>query len=166
MLGFKKYLFVFGVTTGLFLTSCKKDEKEYVYQVTDVEVAQAGAEKPNVKTSTEYISIAYSDAFGSTIATSKLDALKTIYITFGDVGVTEDLIIRNFLADDDAEIPTRVEMEDDVDLFVTNAYKKIYNRVPSEYELWFMKDCIQKDSNISPSVVYYSLMTSNEYRQY
>lgn len=166
MLESKKYLFAIGLCSGLLFTSCKKEEKEYVYQVTDVVVAQAGAEKPNVKTSTEYISIAYSDAFGANIPTSKLDALKTIYITFGDVGVTEDLIIRNFLADGAADVPSQSEMEADVDQFVIDAYKRIYNRVPSEYELWFVKDCIQKDSNISPFVVYYSLMTSNEYRQY
>jgi hypothetical protein len=32
--------------------------------------------------------------------------------------------------------------------------------------LWFLKDCIEKDSNVSPEVIYYALMTSNEYRQF
>lgn len=149
-----------------FLFSCKKESKGYIYQVDDIEVNQAGAEKPNVKTSTEYISIAYSDAFGSTIPTSKLEELKQIYISFGDVGVIEDLIIRNFLGDNAADIPTQQEMEANPEQFVKDAYKKVFNREPNEYELWFVKDCIEKGEGVSPLVMYYSLMTSNEYRQF
>ena len=166
MLGFKKIGFFLGAGLLLTFSSCKKEQKEYVYKVNTVEVDQAGAEKPNVKTSTEYISIAYSDAFGSNIPTSKLEELKKIYISFGDVGVTEDLIIRNFLGDGAAQLPTEQEMNDSPEQFVIDAYKKVFNREPNEYEIWFVKDCIEKDASITPLVVYYSLMTSNEYRQF
>ncbi len=150
----------------LSLSSCKKKEKEYVYKVDKVNVSQAGADKPNVKTSTEYISIAYSDIFDANIPTNRLDDLKQIYIAFGDVGVTEDLIIRNFIADPAANIPSIVEMNANPSQFVINAYKKVFNREPSEYELWFMTDCISKDASVTPEVIYYALMTSNEYRQF
>lgn len=150
----------------IVLFACSKDEKEYVYQIDEVEIFQAGAEKPNVKTSTEYISIAYADVFGSNVPTNLLEDLKKIYESFGDKGVAEDLIIKNFLNDNSVQIPTNQEMEENISLFVTNAYKKVFNRAPNEAELWFLKDCIEKDSNISPKVVYYALMTSNEYRQF
>ncbi len=150
----------------IVLFACSKDEKEYVYQIDEVEISQAGAEKPNVKTSTEYISIAYADVFGSNVPTNLLEDLKKIYESFGDKGVAEDLIIKNFLNDNSVQIPTNQEMEENISLFVTNAYKKVFNRAPNEAELWFLKDCIEKDSNISPEVVYYALMTSNEYRQF
>lgn len=150
----------------IVLLACSKDEKEYVYQIDEVEISQAGAEKPNVKTSTEYISIAYADVFGSNVPTNLLEDLKKIYESFGDKGVAEDLIIKNFLNDNSVQIPTNQEMEENISLFVTNAYKKVFNRAPNEAELWFLKDCIEKDSNISPEVVYYALMTSNEYRQF
>ena len=48
-----KIIFLLLITIALF--ACSKDEKEYVYQIDEVEISQAGAEKPNVKTSTEYI---------------------------------------------------------------------------------------------------------------
>ena len=166
MLGFKHCHYILRLTILVGLTSCKKDGKEYVYRVNDIQVNQAGAEKPNVKTSTEYISIAYSDAFGANIPTSKLEELKKIYISFGDVAVTEDLIIRNFLGDGAADLPTEESMNNNPEQFVINAYKKIFNREPNEYEIWFVKDCIEKNSSITPLVVYYSLMTSNEYRQF
>lgn len=150
----------------IVLFACSKDEKEYVYQIDEVEISQAGAEKPNVKTSTEYISIAYADVFGSNVPTNLLEDLKKIYESFGDKGVAEDLIIKNFLNDNSVQIPTNQEMEENISLFVTNAYKKVFNRAPNEAELWFLKDCIEKDSNVSPEVVYYALMTSNEYRQF
>lgn len=95
-----------------------------------------------------------------------MEDLKKIYESFGDKGVAEDLIIKNFLNDNSVQIPTNQEMEENISLFVTNAYKKVFNRAPNEAELWFLKDCIEKDSNISPEVVYYALMTSNEYRQF
>lgn len=148
------------------LSACKKDNKKYIYKIQDVEIMEPGALKPNVKTSTEYISIAYSDVFGSTISTDLLKNLKKNYISFGDVGVTEDLIIRNFLNNSAAQIPSKTEMNNDIKQFVVNAYKKVYNRTPNEYEQWFLTNLIQNNSDVTPDVVYYSLMTSNEYRQY
>lgn len=148
------------------LSACTKDNKKYIYKIQDVEIMEPGALKPNVKTSTEYISIAYSDVFGSTISTDLLKNLKKNYISFGDVGVTEDLIIRNFLNNSAAQIPSKIDMNNDIKQFVINAYKKVYNRTPNEYEQWFLTNLIQNNSDITPDVVYYSLMTSNEYRQY
>lgn len=166
MLGYKSNIAIvlLGLTSVLF--SCSKDEPQYVYEVQEVSVDQAGAEKPNVKTSTEYISIAYSDAFGSNISNNLLNDLKKIYIAFGDVGVTEDLIIRNFLNGSGVELPTTEEMNSDINEFVVNAYKKVYNRFPNEYEQWFLENLITEEDNVTPEVVYYALMTSNEYRQY
>lgn len=166
MLVYKKNKSISLLLIIIVLLACSKDEKEYVYQIDEVEISQAGAEKPNVKTSTEYISIAYADVFGSNVPTNLLEDLKKIYESFGDKGVAEDLIIKNFLNDNSVQIPTNQEMEENISLFVTNAYEKVFNRAPNEAELWFLKDCIEKDSNVSPEVVYYALMTSNEYRQF
>ncbi len=150
----------------LLVASCTKDDVKHIYKVEDVEITEPGAKKPNVKTSTEYISIAYSDVYGSTISTDLLNDLKKNYLAFGDVGVTEDLIIRNFLNNPAAQIPSVSDMNNDIKQFVIDAYKKVYNRTPNEYEQWFLTNLIQNNSDVTPEVVYYSLMTSNEYRQY
>ena len=155
------YLLIF-----LVFISCKKDEKKYVYQVQEVYVEQPGADKPNVKLSTQYISIAYSDIFGKTIPSGTLDDLITTYISFGDVAVIEDLIIRNFLNSDEAVIPSDSEMRADVNSFIKKCFNQFYGREPNEQELWYFAKKITDNTSLTPDVIYYSFLTSNEYRQF
>jgi hypothetical protein len=153
--------------TAFFITSCKKEaNKSYIYGVNNVAVSQDGVAKPNVKTTLEFISIAYSDLFGNTIDQSKLTDLGTAYNSFGDKKLIEDIIIRNFLNSTGVSIPTIIAMNANVNLFVVNTYKKFYNREPNEFELWQMTNLIQNDVNTTPELIYYAFMTSNEYRYY
>jgi len=152
------------VLIALFV-GCKK-EKEYVYDVNNVTIEQPGAEKPNTKQVIEFVSIAYSDIFAKTISQDEMQDLALAYASFGDSKLIEDLIIRNFLNQTPNDIPTQAEMDADVSSFVTDTYKKLLNRKPSEFELWYLKDVIEDDATITPELVYYSILTSNEYRQY
>lgn len=147
--------------------SCKKDPpKTYIYGVNNTSVSQDGVAKPNIKSTVEFISIAYSDLFGNTIDQSTLNDLGTAYNAFGDKKLIEELIIRNFLNSQNVSIPTVTQMNADVKLFVVNTYKKFYNREPNEFELWQFTNLISTDTAITPEMVYYSFMTSNEYRYY
>ena len=150
----------------LILFSCKK-EKSVTYQLNDVTIEQNSANKDHLKSTTEFISIAYSDIFGTVISTNKLADLTTIYKAFGDKKLIEQMVIKNFLNEPTIQIPQidRSSMST-INNFVTDAYKKLYNRNPDEYELWFVADIITKDNNLTAELVYYSLMTSNEYRYY
>ena len=149
----------------LMLSACKK-EKSYVYDVNDVSVKQDGALKPNVKTTTEFISIAYADLFGTTIPKTELVKLSTAYTAFGDKKLLEEIIIKNYLNNTGAKIPTSLQMKADVNLFVKNTYKKFFNREPNEFELWTLTNTINSDATITPELIYYAAMTSNEYRYY
>jgi len=150
----------------LILFSCKK-EKNVIYKLNNVTIEQNSANKDHLKSTTEFISIAYSDIFGTVISTNKLADLTTIYKAFGDKKLIEQMVIKNFLNEPTNLIPvidtTSVTTIKD---FVTDAYKKLYNRNPDEYELWFVADMITKDNDLTAELVYYSLMTSNEYRYY
>jgi hypothetical protein len=159
-----KYLTI----TLVFLISfsCKKTENKTVYQVQEVFVNQPGADKPNVKKSTEYISIAYSDLFQKSIPTELLDELTESYIAFADVTVIEDLIIRNFLNDVTVIVPTDDDMRDDLTSFVKECYNQFYGREPSGQEAWYLMKLIEDNSGLTPDVIYYSFLTSNEYRQF
>ena len=130
-------------------------------------IEQNSANKDHLKSTTEFISIAYSDIFGTVVSTNKLTDLTTIYKAFGDKKLIEQMVIKNFLNEPTNLIPvidtTSVTTIKD---FVTDAYKKLYNRNPDEYELWCVTDMITKDNNLTAELVYYSLMTSNEYRYY
>jgi hypothetical protein len=77
-----------------------------------------------------------------------------------------DIIIRNFLNTPGAQIPSKQFMTNDLNGFITNSYKKFYNRTPSEMELWSLKNIINTDTSITPEQLYYSFLTSNEYRFY
>lgn len=150
----------------LFIAVGCKKEKSYVYEVNNVNVAYDGSSKPNLKTTTEFISIAYSDMFGSTISNSELVKLSTAYSAFGDKKLIEEMIIKNFLNKPGVVLPTKAQMSANRNVFVTNAYKKLFNREPNEFELWGITNMITADTSITPEQVYYAAMTSNEYRYY
>ena len=139
---------------------------DHIFGVNDVTVSQDGVNKPNVKSTTEFISIAYSDIFGTTIDQNTLLELSYAYIAFSDKKLIEDMIIRNFLNQSGVTIPSQSEMTSDVGQFVRDTYKKFYNREPNEFEKWQVAELINNDGNMTPELAYYSFMTSNEYRYY
>ena len=159
----KKVIFILSV---LILFSCKK-EKKISYALNDVNISQNSANKDHLKSTTEFISIAYSDIFGTVITTDKLADLSTMYKAFGDKKLIEEMVIKNFLNEPTIQIP-QIDRTSEITIqnFVTNSYKKLFNRTPDEYELWFVTDMIQKDADLTSELIYFSLMTANEYRYY
>ena len=159
----KKIIFLLSVLT---LVSCKK-EKKAVYGLNDVNISQNSANKDHLKSTTEFISIAYSDIFGTVITTDKLADLSTMYRAFGDKKLIEEMVIKNFLNESTIQIP-QIDRTSEITIqnFVSNSYKKLFNRTPDEYELWFVADMILKDDALTAELIYFSLMTANEYRYY
>lgn len=156
-------LLLFVVVTSI--AACTK-EKSYVYEVNNVTVQQPGGVKGTAKSTTEFISIAYADLFGTTISNADLVELFTAYSSFGDKKLIEDRIIRSFLDKPGVQIPSKQTMRSDLSLFINDSYKKFYNREPNEFEKYYMKNFLESDTTVSPSMLYYSFMTSNEYRYY
>lgn len=164
----------------LTLGACTKDEitqkvvnkqvymqAEYLYDLGNISLYQDGIKKPHVKTLNEFAAIAYSELFGTTIPSQKITELTQAYVSFGDKKMIEDLMIRNFLNLPGVQIPTISDMNADVTLFINNTYKKFYTRLPNEFELWQMKEYINNNSStVTPELVYYTFMTSDEYRYY
>ncbi|HNP47765.1 MAG TPA: hypothetical protein PKK99_06460 [Bacteroidia bacterium] len=148
-----------------FLFACTKDKK-YEYEVDPVNISGNGGDKNTQKTTSEFISIAYADVFGVQIPQSRLVNLSIAYSSFGDEKVIEDRIIRNFLNDSTAIVPDSLVVNGDTSAFISKAYKKFYNREPSEFEVYTWKSTIRQDASITPLIVYYTLMTSDEYRFY
>jgi len=148
------------------LVGCKEEEGQTLFQVQEVPIVQEGVKKPNIKTTIEFISIAYSDLFGKTLDSRQLNDLATSYASFGDKKLIEDLIIKNFLKDPEVNIPSEVSMRSDVQAFVMVTYQKFYNRDPNEFELWHMIQEIEEDKSFNPEIIYYAFMTSNEYRNF
>jgi len=144
-------------------SSCKKD---YVYEVTDVKVTQPGGEKTNVKTTTEFISIVYSDLFNTNVPTDTLLYVQQAYDAFGDKKLIEDRIVRHFLNSPAVQIPSDATMRANIPLFVDETIEKFFNRKPDAFENYFISDIIGSNTAITAIMVYYACMTSNEYRYY
>ncbi len=148
-----------------FFFSCT-EEKKYQYEVTPVGVGNGGGVKTNQKSTTEFISIAYSDLYGTVIPQTKLVNLSVAYNSFGDLKVIEQRIIANFLNDTTIHLPTTPSVGGDTTLFIINSYKKFYNREPNAYEKFKWLDLIRSNSSATPTTIYFALMTSDEYRFY
>ena len=159
----RKLIFIFSL---LLLFSCKK-EKNVKYQLNDVTIENNRAIKDHLKSTTEFISIAYSDIFGTVISINKLADLTKIYKAFGDKKLIEQMVIKNFLNEPSIQIPQIDRSSTSaINTFVQNMYIKLYNRTPDEYEHWFISNMIENDTDLTSELIYFSLMTANEYRYY
>ena len=163
-----KYLptIVFSSLLLLSLFSCKPVDDVYLYEVNELEVNQAGIDKDNLKSDLEFVSLAYADLFGTSIPENVLTQMVVAYNSLGDKVLIADIQIRNMLNRPEASVPSDQEMRANVDQFVIDTYKKFYVREPSEYELWYFRNLINEDSDITPEIVYYAFLTSDEYRYY
>jgi hypothetical protein len=161
----KKLTIPFLFSILLLHIACNK-EKRYIYQVQEQELYQSANEKQTLKTTTQFISIAYSDLFGTTITNSELTKFDVALQAFGDKAVLQDMIVKSLLNRPGVQIPTDNTMRADIPAFVEATYLRIYNRKPNEFEAWKMKDLIEKNADITVKMIYYSLMTSEEYRYY
>jgi hypothetical protein len=159
----KNILVLFLLLIGF--TSCKK-ETEFIYEVNDVQVSQEDIGKGIPKSTIEFLSIAYSDIFGSTISQNQLNRLSLLYLAFGDKKLLEDLLIKNMINRPESLLPSNQTMRADVDLFIVNAYQKLYNRSPNELEVFTLKKNINENAQMTAVMVYYAMMTSDEYRYY
>lgn len=151
----------------LLLFSCSKEVQDiYLYEVNEVEVSQSGVNKNNLKSDLEFISLAYSDLLDETISNQDLNRMILAYSSVGDKELIADILIRNLLNSPNANIPSNQVMRGDVDAFILSIYNKLYVRDPNEYEAWFLKDLIENDPDITPEMIFYAFLTSDEYRYF
>lgn len=159
-----KYIYFF-LFISFFFTACKK-EYDVIYDVNKVKAGSATVTKPNRKTTLEFVSILYSDLLGSTVPQPELVKMISAYEAFGDGAVVEDLIVRNLMNRPGVSIPTNAEMRADPGTFIKTAYKRFLVREANDYETWYFKNQIEKNTDVTPDLIYYVLLTSDEYRYY
>ena len=150
----------------IIFSACKTDPS-YIFEVNDVAVSASTGDKNRLKTDIEFVSIAHTDIFGSNISSNDLENIVTTYKSFGDKSLIIEMIIRKFIDDGGSNITT-IDKSSNVSIesFVINTYKKLYNREPDAFEKWYLSDLIANDDVINAEIVYFSMMTANEYRYY
>ena len=149
---------------AITIVSCKK-EKTILYGLDDVTLAQENGVKDNIKNTTEFVSIGYADLTGSNISQSDLVILNTLYNAFGDKKMIEERIILNLIDYSGVNISVTPSVSGDTLAFIVNTYKKLYNRDPNAFEQYYFKESIRINS-LTPKLIYYALMTADEYRFY
>ncbi len=160
----KKFFFI-PLILLLAISACK-DEKRYIYEVEEQEIYQSANEKQNLKTTTQFISIAYNDLFGANITNQQLQQFDVALQSFGDKNVTQEMIVKNLINRGGTQIPTDIAMRADLPAFVEQTYLRVYNRKPNEFEAWKLKDLVEKNADVTAKMVYFSLMTGEEYKYY
>ena len=151
---------------AIVLTACKQDPSS-IFEVEDVTVSLNEGKKNRLKTDIEFVSIAYTDIFSTNISQNNLEEIITTYKSLGDKSLVIEMIVRKFISEGGSSIQNIDRSSStSIESFVTHVYKKLYNRTPDAYELWYLTDVIQKDQDINASLIYYSMMTANEYRYY
>lgn len=150
---------------NLAFTACEK-EVDYLYEVNPVTVQSPGSIKTNAKSTVEFLTIAWADLFGTQIPQQELSRLNTVYVAFGDKKMIEDRILLNFLSKSGVQIPAQTNVSGDTTLYINNTYKKLFNRDANAFEKYYMKEQIRLNAAMTSKVIWYALMTSDEYRYY
>ena len=153
------------VICSLLFTACEK-EVDYLYEVNPVAVQSPGSIKSNAKSTVEFLTIAWADLFGTQIPQQELSKLNTVYVAFGDKKMIEDRILLNFLSKSGVQIPAQTNVAGDTTLYINNTYKKLFNRDANAFEKYYLKEQIRLNASMTSKVIWYALMTSNEYRYY
>lgn len=161
----KNAIVYISISILLVTAGCNKEQR-VIYEVQQQELYQNSSQKQTLKTTTQFISIAYNDLFGSNITGDELTKLDVAYQSLGDKHVLEDMIVKSLINRSTVQIVSNTTMRADINEFVKGVYLRFYNRNPNEFEAWKLKDLIEKNADITPKMIYYSMMTSEEYRFY
>lgn len=164
---------IIGLTCVLGFISCEKqiidrqiEVGNYIYEIDTVTVYTNSSEKTKQKSGTQFNRIVYSDIFRKGISARTLTDLDELRLAIGDNGTFNLLLIRSYLANPEAELPTNSEMENNPTEFINSTYKRLLLRNPTPYELAFMQQFIEDTPSLTVRQVYEGFIRSNEYAFY
>ena len=147
------------------LVSCKRQQINE-YNINPVVVNQDGANKENLKTADQFITLLYTDLYASSIQYSELNKLQRLLESFGDKNVIIERIAQNMLNDPLAQIPSDSILTTGTDAFITETFNLFLTRNPSEAELWYIRELIGDNPSLTVKEIYYGFITSEEYKYY
>ena len=168
------FLLIIGL---LIISSCKKETIETlkssgtpVYVVDTNAVYTSANQKTRIKSPAQFLSILYADFFAKSLPTDELINLSTLSSSIGDKSMYFEMIIDNYLSSSPNHpkilIPTDTEMRQDIPKFVRATYLRFFARIPTQLELFKVKQLIEQDSKMSPINVYKAFALSTEYNYY
>ena len=149
----------------LVIGACKP-EKDYIFDVNEVETLPADAEKTILKTEEQYISVLYANLFQKALSANELVEIKKVIESIGDKETVYEVILSSFMNQPGKIIPSDDAMRADIGQFIDDTYRRFYVRKPTAAEKEWFKNFILADDNVTPELVYMSFALSNEYLYY
>lgn len=154
---------VVGLTATL--AACKKDP-DAIFELNDVGLASDNANKDKLKSTEQFVSILYTSLFQESISTNQLYELNLCMDSIGDKDLAREVLIANFFNTEGVNIPTVEEMNADIDGFIADTFARFFVRIPSEAEKTWIRNFIQSNPGMTPELVYFAFVLSNEYQYY
>ena len=170
----KNQYFLFVLLSLIVFSSCKKETAitkqnvvdNYIYEVDGENLYQSNVGKTKQKTAEQYISIAFTNLYKTTIDQNNLNQLAEVRLATGDKQMADELILNGFVNNPQVNIPTNTEMRNDVEKFITDTFIRFFLRMPSPYETFELKKAIEQDLDLTPELIYQGFALSNEYKFY
>ena len=157
----------FGITVVLILLLCScKKEAEVRYELNEIAITPSNAVKDKLKTNEQYVAILYANLFQTALSANDLFDLNKAIESIGDKQLAREVIISNFMNNDNVQLPSVEEMNADIDNFIDNTYIRFFVRYPNEAEKTWMRNFIQSNPYMTPELVYFSFALSDEYLYY
>jgi hypothetical protein len=160
---FKQILFY--ALVGFILGACQK-EIQVNYQLNSFDIQETKSLKNKAKNEAEYISILYTNLFQTAISPSTLFQAQNVMYSIGDQSMAKELLLSNYFNAPKILIPSNEDMRSDMETFIRNTYKRFYLRNPSQSELYFFRNYIQNNPDVTVEMVYTSFASSDEYGFY
>lgn len=148
----------------LALSSCK--EKNYLFEVKEITVTSNNAEKDKEKTQEQFINILYANLYQEALSPNELVDISDVITSIGDKQVAYETVIAKMMKDPQVKLPTREDMNDNLEAFVLNTYQRFFVRNPTEAEKSWWINFLSTHPNLTPEHVYFAFSTCNEYYFY
>lgn len=158
----------------LAFSSCKKETTinkqtvvdNYLYEINGETLYQSNVEKTKQKSAEQFISIAFSNLFQTTIDQNNLNQLAEVRLATGDKQMADELILNSLVNSPNVTIPTNAEMRSNIEQFIKETFIRFFLREPSPYETFELKKAIEDDPALTPELIYQGFALSNEYKFY
>ncbi len=169
-----RFIAFLGLVLAVFLSSCERERikdvivDQLIYGIDTIPVYASAADKDKQKTTTQFLSTAYTQLYLRPIPSGMLNELTLLRLSHGDKQGIGELIISHFLQSETVQsnMPSEEEMWIDLDVFVRQTYLRFYLRLPSAYEQYALKRSIEEDDETRVVDVYRAFLLSDEYLFY
>ena len=110
------------------------------------------------KTDSQWIAVLYTNVFQQALSAGDIYRAGQCITSIGDKELAREVIISNFLnyTSPMPQIPTNVDMRNDIDKFVKDTYERFLIRRPTEGEKQYFRNEITNDPTRSAEIIYYS----------